>query len=50
MSCLLMLLGWAGLVWMFVMGVFGDDWSLAGLVMPLSSFVLFVANYRQRGC
>nr|WNW40327.1 hypothetical protein RKE32_23790 [Streptomyces sp. Li-HN-5-13] len=49
MSCLLMLLGWAGLGWMFVMGVFGGDWSLAGLVMPLSSFVLFVANEVRRG-
>ncbi|MFD7733650.1 hypothetical protein ACFV6F_25135 [Kitasatospora phosalacinea] len=49
MGCLLMLLGWAGLVWMFVTGVFGHDWSLAGLVVPLSSFVLFVANEVRRG-
>ncbi|MFB7944176.1 hypothetical protein ACFC6L_04590 [Kitasatospora phosalacinea] len=49
MGCLLMLLGWAGLVWMFVLGVFGHDWSLAGLVVPLSSFLLFVANEVRRG-
>ncbi|MFF4340173.1 hypothetical protein ACFY00_09565 [Kitasatospora sp. NPDC001540] len=44
MSCLLRLLGLAGILWMFGMGVFGDDWSLAGLVIPLSTFVLFVAD------
>jgi len=49
MSCLLRLLGLAGILWMFGMGVFGDDWSLAGLVMPVSTFVLFVANQVERG-
>ncbi len=48
MSCLLRLLGLAGVLWMFGMGVFGHDWSLAGLVMPLSTFVLFVANQVDR--
>ncbi|GLW69500.1 hypothetical protein Kpho02_17990 [Kitasatospora phosalacinea] len=44
MSCLLRLLGLAGILWMFGMGVFGHDWSLAGLVIPVSTFVLFVAD------
>ncbi|MGW4805111.1 hypothetical protein [Kitasatospora sp. NPDC004272] len=48
MSCLLRLLGLAGILWMFGRGVFGDDWSLAGLVMPVSTFVLFVANQVDR--
>ncbi|QKW21997.1 hypothetical protein HUT16_25680 [Kitasatospora sp. NA04385] len=49
MSGLLLVLGGAGVVWMFVLGVFGHDWSLAGLVMPLSTFALFASNELRRG-
>ncbi|WP_033212625.1 hypothetical protein [Kitasatospora phosalacinea] len=49
MSGLFLLLGWVGVLWVFATGVLGHDWSLAGLIMPLATFALFVAGQLRRG-